>query len=413
MNNKNNQLNLVRRQIEVPLFVFFATLLLAAPYAQANWRISPEIGLGVEYDNNSRLSDVEELSSSDSNYAIDARAIFLYDQQLTDFSITPRLRSRRYSDNSDLDADDQFLRINFAHDRQKASWGFRGDYASESVRTAERSEVDFDIEDPTEIPADETGRVFFSGKRDRLSLAPEFSYKLSQRVGLGIDAEYRDTSYDNVLVEFLNGFKEYDISASLRYSWSQRDTVSLIAGTGKYEADRSDFNSTSNSYGVGYNRKVSERTQLRMGASNDTSEDQFGDNQSNLVGEISVIHRYETTRVIASYQRRVNGSGFGGLAVRDAVSMNLSRDLSPKLNLSAGVRAYSTRALDSADVDFNAQDYAQFRARARWRYSREIAFALDYRYTNIDRKIDGEVSAGGDSNQVGLWIYWQPNPLPR
>lgn len=410
---KNNNLDRVCRNRDIPFFILILGIFGAAPVANANWHVSPTIGLGVLYDDNTRLSDADSNFRSDTGAAIDAFAEFSYRQQLTDFSITPRIRSTKYNDDSDLDSTDGFLRLDYAHRGQKSLWRLRGNYSSESIRTAERSDVDFDIEDPDEIPADDTARVFSTSKRDRVRVTPEFSYQLSQRTSLRLDGEYQDTSYESDVSSSLVGFEQYSIGTSLGYAWSQRDIVSITARTGTYQADLSPTDLSGSAFGVAFSRRLSERTQFRLNVASDTTEDGAGNDDTNTVGGISVIHRLETTRVIAAYRRNISGNGAGGLTLRDSFSLNVSRDISPRLTLSAGVRAYSSDALDEAGSTLNNRDYLQIRTNARWNYSRSVSFAVDYRYTQVDRITEDMNSFNTDSNQLGLWVYWQPNPRPQ
>ncbi len=412
MISNNKRLKIADLRQSLPLVGLVAIFLLSVPVAEANWQVSPELGAGVEYDDNMRLSNIPGLSESDTGYGIEAQAIFFYNRELTDFRITPRLRSKRFNDNSDLDSDDQFLRLDFSHEGQKSRFSLRGDYSSESVRTAERSDVDFDIDDPDEIPVDDTGRTLDAGNRDRLSLAPKFDYQLTQRTSLAIGGKYLDSSYDDDVSQILTGFSHYFGGGWLGYSWSEIDTVSLSAYVGKYEEDGSGTDSATRTFSIGYQREISERTQFRMSVGGDTSEDQFGEDQTNPVGEISITHRYATMRVIAAYQRSVSGGG-DGLSVRDALSLNVSRDLTERFTLSGGVRAYATEALGSGNNNFVERDYLQLRARARWNLSRKLSVDLDYRYTEIDRDAVGVDTSKSDSNRIGLWFNWHPKPLRK
>lgn len=392
-----------------------STLLLlvsVAPDARANWHVSPELSVGVEFDDDTRLDDGAGQSNSDTAIGASAEVTFLYDTQLTDFSITPRLRSRWYNDNGDLDSNDQFLGFNFTHDRQKANFRVRGDYSSESVRTAERSDVDFDVDDPGEVPIDDTGRVFDTGKRDRLGLFPEFSYDLTQRTSVAFEGRYLDTSYDNDVSAILTGFTESGVGGALNFRWTPQDTISIYAYGGTFELDNASADASTTAVGLGYNRSLSPRTQLRFLVGSDSSEDRNGIDRSNPVGELSIIHRYETTRMTTSYRRAVSGSGAGGLTIRDSFILNVSHAMTPKLVLSGGIRLNKTDGLDDS-LAATGRDFLQIRGVARWNYSRKISFDLDYRYTDIDRNEAAGGEQNGNSNLISLWVNWHPKPLPR
>lgn len=409
-NNHSPADSFARRKISLPLI---ACLALAAPMASANWRVSPQLELGIEHDDNTTIDDTTGASNSDVGYGFNALATFDYESQLTEFSLTPRLRAKRYQDQDDLDSNDQFLDFDFRHERQKSMFRFRGNYSSESIRTAERSNVDFDIEDPDEIPDDDTGQVIDTGKRDRLKLMPRFTFDLTERATFGIGGSYLDTDYDDDVSQFLTGFSDYNLNTSVGYSWTQRDTISLIVSTGEYEVDSSGASFRSNGISVGYNRQLSERTRFRLTVGSDSSEDASGDDQTNTVGEVSLIRLYSTSRFIASLQRSVSGGGGGGLAIRDSLSLNISRDVTPKWTISGGVRAYQTDALASSNVGFVDRDYLQIRLASRWYLSRKFSVDLDYRYTDIDRGVVAVNQSTGTSNLISLWLNWHPRYVPE
>lgn len=401
-----------RHSHKLPCLGMLGVVLSATPIAQANWYVSPELGIGVEYEDNPRLSNIPGTTSSDVSYGAEAQLVLFYNTERTDFKVTPRLRSNWYRDNSDLDSNDQFLTFDFSQAGQKSNFQFRGEYASEATRRAERSDIDFDIDDPDEIPDNDSGGGFENGKRDRLRLSPELSLALTERVDLLFSGEYLDTSYDSSVTQ-LRGYTEYGMGASLGYKLTEKDTVSLNAGTGKFELEGSQFDSSTHAFGIGYDRDISERTKFTMLVGSETTEDENGVDQNNPIGELSLTHRYALTRVIASYQRAVSSSGFGGLTLRDSIGLTVSRDMTQKLTLSGGIRSYQTSALDSSNVNFVERNYLQVRGRARWNLTREVSLDFDILYTDNERKAPNQITASSDSSRIGLWVNWHPKPLPQ
>jgi hypothetical protein len=114
----------------------------------------------------------------------------------------------------------------------------------------------------------------------------------------------------------------------------------------------------------------------------------------------------ETSRFIANYRRTVSGSGSGVLSVRDSVSLNLTREISAKLSLGAGVSAYQTRALENGTTSFDDRDYFQIRGLLSWKLTPALAIDIDYSYTNIDRE---DFPSDADSNLIRLWFRYSRN----
>ncbi len=384
-------------------------LFCMAPAAQANWEVSQKLGAGVGYDDNARLDKVGGEQGSESFYGVDAEATFSYATQLTKFEITPVLASKRFLEDSDLNTDDMFLFFDWKREGINADFGFRGNISREAVRTAERLNVDFDIEDPDDIEGDSSGLVISLGDRDRVRLSPEFSYAFSPRYSMRLVGTYQDTSYDQKASRFLSSFQDYSLNASLLYRMSEQDVVLLNAVGSNYETDTLGRDSKGTQFGIGYNRRLSERTSLRFLVGSNSTEDQTGQSQSNPVAEVSLIHRYLLSTVIASYRRSVAGSGNGGQSLYNTFSLNVTRDLTPKLTLNGGARVYTADSLDAVLTDY---EYTQLRASLGWRVRRTVTLDLQYAFTHVKRT-DGLIIDNEDSNAISLWVYWSPNPLSR
>ena len=138
----------------------------------ADWRLDPEIRVGYEFDDNAPLAVSPDSKDEIQGYIIEGSAIIGAATERTTFDLTPTIRSRNY-DEERFDSNDGFLRLNFNHQGLKSNFRIRGNYAQESVRTAEREDADPDVDDPDEIPGDDTGTAFAIGDRDRLWIMPE------------------------------------------------------------------------------------------------------------------------------------------------------------------------------------------------------------------------------------------------
>ena len=409
MNSNKNRFDASNLLKSLGLGTLASGLLWTAPLVHANWETSQELGIGIGYDDNAELADSPGSSSSESYFGVNASATFSYVTPRTDFELTPALSSKRFSEDSDLDSDDLFLLFNYKRIGVKTNFLFYGNMAREAVRTAERLLVDFDVQDPDDIDTDSSGVRVSTGDRERLILSPVFNYKMSPRYSLSISGAYQDTSYDERASDFLTDFRAYSGGVALLYNWSEKDVIRLDARASNYEAGQRGSDARGSQFGIGYDRWLTERTQLKLLFAGNNTEDVNGKDVFNPTGEISVVHRALLTNAFASYRQTVTGSGAGNQAVYDILNLSVSRQLTPKLTLSGGAYAYVTDPLES---NIQEIDYSQLRASASWRLRRSVTLELQYAFTHIKSTL-GDVVDNEDSNEISLWFYWSPNPLSR
>lgn len=393
-----------RRTTKAATTVFGILIFMAAPTA-AQWRVAPSIGAGLTYDDNFFLVDDNLSTESVNGWALGAEVRFSYDSQLTEFSLTPRLRLDKYDSDLDLDTNSAFLDFDYLYTGQLSQFQFRGSYSDETIRTGERSDIDFDVNDPDDIPSDDSGRVIGTDDRQRIFLAPNWSYRTGDRSSVRLNATYLDVTYDEVPFGFLRDYIESRIQASFEYDMSEKNTVGL---SGYYrQSDFEQADSDIEGYGlhVDFQRSLSETTLLRVKMGADSTEDNTGVDRTNPIGEISVIHNLQTSQILASYRRSVQGSGAAELSVRDALSLNITRNLSEKFKVGAGIIAYQTSALDDNTVSFDERDYVQIGGLFVWRLTRALSVNFDYRYTYLDRKSS---DSDASSNAMDLWFRYSP-----
>jgi hypothetical protein len=371
----------------------------------AQWRISPTIGLGLEYDDNAALVSESAIDASTSGMNVEADAEFLYASPLSEFRITPRVRINRYDDEPALDSEDYFTDFDYKYTGQRAKFRFRGSFADESVRTAERSDVDWDVDNPSEIPTDDSGQVLSLARRVRAFGAPEWSYQLNQRTGITLSASYLDATYSDQVITTLYDFTETTGDVGLTFDLSERSRVLISAYYRLNDFSESNQEFDGKGAKVGFNFNVSERTIVHIDAGADSTEDEAGTSYTNPIGAVSLIHDMGTTRVIAAYQRTVGGSGTSDLSVRDNVNVLATRTLSERLEIGAGLYAYQMESVQGEPATISDQNYFQARAMLTWNLTQVLSLDVDYHYTFIDRQV---TESDANSNRVNLWIRYHP-----
>ena len=383
-----------------------ATLLLASTAATAPpWELVPRLAVGGEVDDNAQLTvrtdDVVKLEG----YLLEAAAAISYESATTDFVITPLIFDRNYPDEEVFDSTMYDVQMRYTYRGQRNRFRFDAWFNEDDIRNAERADVDLDQQDPDDIPDDDTGLVQIPGDRTRIQARPSWTYSWSRASASTLRIDYRDVTYDAEL-----GFTDYtDARFTLDYSnnFSTRSAWFVSGAVRNYdlEGDEGEFDSIS--FNVGLDTRLSEtlRLRARIGAE-DVESSTNGLNETQPIGELTFIRQLETIRLLAQYRRSVTTSGRGQMSERDAVNVRMTRVLNERFEAGLGLKAYRSRPIRlEPDQQLFDRNYAQLTARLTWNITRSISMEPMYRYTFVDREVQGE---SANSNQFILWFAYQP-----
>ena len=374
------------------------------------WQIQPQLKVGAEYDDNSTLSSDAATTREIEGLRLEGALDINYATERTTFNVRPRLSSRQYDEEPDIDSNDQFVDFNWRHQLIKGEFGIRGNFANESVRTAERSDPILDEDNPEEIPEDDSSIVFTRGDRDRFLFAPEFSYEISERTSFGIQADYLDVSYDGPISGVLVDYS--DIRAEAGFSRRLTERTSGFVGVG---VRRFDNNSNNEDYdgigaGMGFQTRLSETTRIRGEVGFEEAElTSTGESESIVVANFSVVRTLQTVTLLAQYSRSIAPGGVGQVSERDSLNFNVRKRFSERVAAGIGLRSSSSDSIVSpSGATPTTRDYLQLRAQLDVALTRNLSVEANYRYADIDRGAAGE---SADSNSFVLWLVWRPNPI--
>jgi hypothetical protein len=383
-----------------------ACLLFAQTTEAQQWTLQPEVRAGYEFDDNARLrADPAEVQEID-GFIVEGSLGLGYNTQRTTFDLTPRLRTRIYDETPDVDSDDQFLTANFRHETLKSVFRILSSFDRESVRTAERAGPDFDVDDPDDIPTDETGLALANERRERFRIAPEWSYDVTERLSVGLQASHLDTSYDEAVTSFLVDYTDTRLEGRLGRDLTERTRGYLGVGARRYENDRgSEIDGLGAALGI--ESEISQTTHLQMEVGyEDTEVEATGESDGNFVANLNLIRRLETITMLAQYRRNVAASGAGRVSARDSLAFTLRKRFTERVSGALGVRAYQTESVgQQAAVTFEERDFAEFRANLAVALSRAFSVEADYRHARIDRS---DLEGSANSNSIILWLVYRP-----
>jgi hypothetical protein len=385
-------------------------LLGQASHAQ-QWVLQPEIRIGGEYDDNARLQSDSTAVEEIDGYILEGSLGIGYNTQRTTFQLTPKLRSRVYDEIPDVDSDDQFLNLNFAHETLKAQFRVRGSFQRESQRTGERTIPEFEVEDPEEIPTDETGLVLSNERRERFRIAPEWNYDVTERMTFGLRAAYSDVSYDDSPTSALVDYNDKRLDALIGRRFSERTQGYFAVGARRYDNELNLNEVEGLGAGVGVESDLSETTSLQVEVGyEDTEQVTTGESDANFVANLNLVRRLETITMLAQYRRNVAASGAGRVTARDSVNFTLRKQFTDRVSGGVGVRAIQSEGADQQALTLEERDLVQVRAQLAVALSRAFSVEGDYRYARVDRT--GQVGSA-DSNSIILWLVYRPTPIVR
>ena len=249
----------IRLTARLCAFVLISTS--ASNVLAQDWRFSPEIAAGYEYDDNAELSirtdDIVELNGLLAEASVDID----YLSETTQFAFTPLIRQRTYSGDPDFDATEIAARLKYTFETIKNTWRIDGQLNRSPVRNAERVDDDLDIEDPGDIPDDDSGLVQLGGDRDRLVLRPSWTHRWSDVSSTRLQVDFRAVDYNETFV-FLQPYTDTTLLGNYRYGFSRRTSGFVEGSVRHYEDDAfSEFDTVG--FGVGLETQVTPTLKIR------------------------------------------------------------------------------------------------------------------------------------------------------
>jgi opacity protein-like surface antigen len=261
--NKNSYRHVRHRSLRLTGPAIAIALVVSAAAGAQEWRLEPEVRLGAEYDDNARLrSDPAQIQEIE-GFIVEGTLGIGYNTQRAGLEFTPRLRSRNYDETPDVDSNDVFLDLDYNYEGRKSEFAINSSYEIQSIRTAERSTVDFDDVDPGEIPTDPTGITFSNDQRNRFRFSPEWDYDLTERVSLGAQYVYLDVSYDNPQANFLQDYTDHRLEASIGRRFTERTRGYIGTGVRRYDNDLNTNKVDGVGAVIGIESDISEVTRLQ------------------------------------------------------------------------------------------------------------------------------------------------------
>lgn len=338
----------------------------------ANWEIDPRVQAGYRYSDNYRLDlpgQEVDVSGAEADVGVTFRTV----DPRTNFEITPRINSTYFPDERQEDSNDYYLTAGFSDVAPRRRIDVPFIYSQEDVVDSELPSADGGgLGEPTE---GDSGRFVVRNRRDYFRLAPSFSYDLSQRYRMQLNAHYLQADFDNQLPGVQQDFSEAGVGAGFGFLTSPRSVLLFRALASQYDTSR-----TTDAYGgeVEWNTQYSERSRayVRVGAQQTKPEN--GSSDTNLIAGAGGEWASARNRVFLDFTRSVGPVSAGTVVERHQLRLRIDHDVSQRFAVRAGARLSRDEQVE--DGSYPTREYAIGELGFEWRWQRAWSLIGTYNY---------------------------------
>lgn len=296
----------------------------------AAWNNVYGVNASVGYDSNFRLTEEDEIETSQTTASLQARAENT--SQTTNLAISSSIGGNDYSD-SEIDGESFFdLDVNWIQNYERSNYSLGAAYMLEP--TAETEVLD-------------TGAIV-DGSRDTVILTGGYRYDLSQSSTISLDASFSDVTYDSDLFnEFqeANLFINYNLRADSNSSWT-------------YSLGYTDFDPELNEEAetlvatIGYQLSTSAATDMNftLGYTDVSGGDDASDGG---VFSFTVTNASDQRNTYSlSLTRDILSGGGGELREQDTLELDWNHRISDRLSFDSSIVALSSNLRDYGELGF-------------------------------------------------------------
>lgn len=381
----------------------------------ANWEFLPRIEVGGTYNDNYRLAESSVGKLNVYGPYIDAQLSADLLSQRSKLEIAPRVVSTYFpSDHADQSTDG-YLDIDGDYHTLRSVLSGVAHYSDETVIFSELLPATFPGVALGQVTPG-IGRVSVRNRRQMEQVEPRYSYDITQRTHLKLQANYLRASFSKSLVQQV-GFSNYSGGAGLAFDATPRSTFSVTA-LGSHFVPQVGIN-TANQYS-GELRWDFTKSQIvhfyaRVGATHTETNVRSGSvGTTGATGGVGVDLRYAITEFTIDAIHAVAPSEAGSEVTDDEVRFRVLHAFEPRFSGFLGARAVRLRGISNqAGLGIQGEDYATAEAGVDYQITQSYRLEAAYDYTR--QTFQGEPSAM--SNAVRLVIIYQPlsryQPLPE
>ncbi len=410
--------------------------------AMAYWQLTPQVQVGITYEDNPRyLSKAEEESQLELNpeaaddvlgVYLDAQVQGAFNTPSNQVSLTPRIRRTDYlKSNEDLNDSDVYVNFSSMHSGSRGSVSLDARYQNTGVRTSEFESATPD--NPDAPPPQIAGSGQFSDTtQETWDLQPSLMFQLSPRNGISLSGGISETNYDRRSASSAANTGAVDYSNSsvdltLRHFLNPKNSFIVALNGGNFLADQKGndvdlgFENSTDSFGItaAYEHTFSARLTGTVTAGVSRSSVEFSrsgtslarNEERNFVGSVALRRRSEVGNLNFSLGRQVAPSSNGTEVVQDTLRLTLDRNLTRTLTGSLGTIVQQQSAVSRDVFSILArQDRTYFTVDSTlsWRMTDTLSLIGAYTYVfNKNDAANSSISNDETNNRLYLGVLFR------
>ncbi len=371
------------------LLLLLASLVAMSVLHAAEWTITANANPSIQYDDNVLM---EEDKQDSFHFAIRPTTVMGHALENSASSISVGYKIDRYMSLSELDTENPFIQAQTQHQTERSEWGLSASYVEDSTRTD---------------AADDTGDFTTQSIVTTKSIAPSYSYQLTERDSLSVNGSYSERNYSTT---------DYDdnetksLTTAWQHQYTERLSGGLSAAVYNYQADGPTRTSENDNYNLSLtvNYQWTEEWQVdgRIGVrhlkSEDTDSARNKEKNTNTGSafDFSLKKQGEIDSLTIGANRTLSPSSTGEVDEQLGVNINWSRNLSE--TLTASIRASYQETTSALDDSNEKRENINFSPSLRWQFERNVGLDFSYNYRQQNESDQDDV----DSNAVMLTLTY-------
>jgi hypothetical protein len=410
------------RVIRVGKGLLLSCALLGLPAAAAEVYWQPIASVSSEIDSNLDLQP--DTRQDIEGYLADFATIIDIRNPTSSTIIKPRLQYAYYPQDSPDDRLEAFLDLSSNFKTQRSSGTISGSFRHVDEFNAEFTSAAFNDINPIQPTNPSTGQVTKGASQDSVLLYPDYAYKLTPLLSVGVSGVYQDVTYSPAIDRNHLDFDYYLGRAFGTWSFSQRSDASLGAFGSKFQAPHADAEATGAGVTLDLNTNwspiFSTHEQLlyqRTDVSNQAMlvdgepEAVFNGSVGRVGGSVDAVYKAQISQFRLSAGRSISPSGAGALYTIDKVQFQYNRYFGPRLYFTGAVIGLRNREINPEAVNDN-RNYAQALVDAKWMLSRTWFVQGGYQYQWQKYTSDPAEIGSAENNRIYIRFGYQGLPPP-
>ena len=368
--------NLNRRAPYAPLgFVLALPSLFAGGQAGAdNWELAPRVSAGYRYSDNYRLDlpgNEIQVSGGEGVAAVTLRNI----NPRTKIELTPRIDATYFPNERDQESTDYYLDGVLEDKTPRHTIGISAGFASEDVVRSELPSAvpGGDLGNPQSV---DSGRTLQRNRRDLVRVTPYFSYDMTQRYRLELDARYLDANFEKHFPGSQEDFSDYGASAGISYLFSPGTSLTFRALAARYTTT---FDTDSYGAEVEWGKDFSELSRMYIRVGGQETKPENGERNDNVTGGIGGRWMSQRNVLFIDLTRQITPISAGTVVARHQLRVRIDHDISQRIGLLFSGRASRDEEIKGLGT-YPTRKYAAVEAGVEWRIQRYLALSATYNY---------------------------------